>query len=134
MTKNELCQLYWLKKEISALEGRIEVLRTKCEKNTSTLTGMPRGSLKIDLKDEMIDLIKLLECKKQQRIIEQSRIERYINSISDSQIRTIMSFRFIDCLTWQQIAFNIGEHDESYPRRKCNAYLKRAENAEFNMV
>jgi len=35
----------------------------------------------------------------------------------------ILTYRYISGLTWQQIAFNIGEHDEQYPRRKHNKFL-----------
>lgn len=134
MTKKELSQFYWLNKEVEQLEYRVEALKTRCEKCTQTITDMPKGGPRIDLKDELADLSRLLECKRQQCIIELSRLERYINSIPDSSIRVIMSLRYIRGMTWQRIAFEIGEYDESCPRRKCNRFLKSAENAEYKMI
>ena len=32
------------------------------------------------------------------------------------------------------LTFEVGEHDESYVRRKHNYYLKLAENAESNVI
>ncbi|WP_157833584.1 hypothetical protein [Desulfotruncus alcoholivorax] len=40
-------------------------------------------------------------------------------------MRIILSLRYINGMTWQQIAFSIGEHDERYPRRKHNEFLKK---------
>ena len=39
--------------------------------------------------------------------------------------RLIFSLRYLDGLTWQQIAFKIGEYDEQIPRRLHNQALKR---------
>jgi len=45
-------------------------------------------------------------------------------------MRLILSLRYINGLTWLQIAFSIGAHDEQYPRRKHNKFLKRFKNDE----
>ena len=39
-------------------------------------------------------------------------------------MRLILSLRYINGLSWQQVAFSIGEYDESYPRKKHNKFLK----------
>lgn len=59
-------------------------------------------------------------------------IEQFIESIDDSKMRMIFYLRYVEGLSWQRVAAQIGESDESYPRRKHNAYLKLAENAEFS--
>lgn len=125
MTKKELSQLYYLDKEIDQLTYRIQNLRTQVENCTQHITDMPKGGQRVDLKDELIDLTKLLECKKVQRVIEQSRLEKYINNIKDCQMRLIIGFRYIDGLAWQQVAYKIGEYDEQYPRRKHNKFISR---------
>ena len=50
----------------------------------------------------------------------------FIDAIPDSRLRRIFSFRYIDGLSWLQVAFRIGEHDEQYPRRLHNRYVKEA--------
>ena len=68
---------------------------------------------------------------------QKEHIERFIDGINDSLTRRIFEYRYITGnkrLSWQAIAFKIGEHDESYPRRKHNNFIKKyklAENAEF---
>lgn len=37
-----------------------------------------------------------------------SEVEEYIQSLTDSRIRRIIRFRFIDSLTWYQVAMRIG--------------------------
>ena len=55
---------------------------------------------------------------------ELGRLYEFIDGIPDSRLRRIFSFRYIDGLTWLQVAFKIGEHDEQYPRRLHNKYVR----------
>jgi hypothetical protein len=141
MTKKELSQLYWLNKEIEMQQKRIAELENLATSCTATITGMPRSPLVTDRLSnyiaEIVDLRNLLELNLKKCFYELNRLNRYINTIEDSQIRQIMTLRYINGLTWQQIAFRIGEHDEQYPRRKHNAFLRKCkvdENDEANAV
>lgn len=64
-------------------------------------------------------------------------IEIFVNEIEDSMTRRIFRYRYITGkrrLSWQAIAFKIGECDEQYPRRKHNNFLRKLkidENDEF---
>ena len=52
-------------------------------------------------------------------------------------MRMILMLRYIQNLSWQKVAFAIGERDEQYLRRKHNAFLKKCkldENDELNIV
>lgn len=137
MTTRELSQLFYLNREIEQLTYRIEKIRARAQRVTTVLSDMPRSKNFIDFKDELCDLLDLLECKKRQCVIEQQRLERFINCIGDSQMRQILALRYINALSWQQVAFCIGEHDEQYPRRKHNRFLeiyKVDENDEQSVV
>jgi len=138
MTKKELSQLYWLGREIEEQQRRLAELETLATSCTSRITGMPHGRGVSDklaaYTAEIADLRDLIDLNLKKCFYELKRLTRYINSIEDSQIRQILSLRYINGLSWQRIAFTIGESDESYPRRKHNAFLgkngKLAENAE----
>ena len=52
---------------------------------------------------------------------------RFIQSVEDSQMRIILTLRYVQGFSWQKIAYAIGEHDEQYPRRKHNAFLEKYE-------
>lgn len=70
-------------------------------------------------------------------IRQKEDIEEFVENIEDSLTRRIFIYRYIESdrqPSWQAIAFRIGEHDESYPRKKHNKYLKLAENAENHMI
>ncbi|NLO70056.1 MAG: DUF1492 domain-containing protein [Porphyromonadaceae bacterium] len=74
---------------------------------------------------EIADLKGLIDLNIKKCFYELNQLNRYINGIEDSQIRMILSLRYINGMTWQQIAFSIGVHDEQYLRRKHNDFLNR---------
>lgn len=141
MTKQELSQLYYLNREIEHLKDRITELECIATSSTSRITGMPHTT---DISDkvskyaaEIADLKELLDLNLKKCFYELNRLNRYIESIEDSEMRMVLSLRYINGLSWQQVAFSIGEHDEQYPRRKHNKFLKQKkvdENDESKVV
>ena len=58
--------------------------------------------------------------------LKAAEIMEYINGIEDVTVREIFMLRYFDGVrSWQKIAFEIGEYDESFVRKKHNAYLKK---------
>lgn len=131
MTKKELSQLYYLKKEIRAQQQRIKELETVASSCTSNINGLPSGkgvSDKIgNYAAQIADLKSLLDLNLKKCFYELNRLNRYIQSVEDSQMRMILTLRYVRGLTWQKIAYEIGEHDEQCPRRKHNAFLRNSE-------
>jgi len=131
MTKKELSQLYYLNREIEEQQFRLAELETVATSCTATITGLPRANnisdKLVEYAVEIADLKALLDINLKKCFYELNRLNRYIQSVDDSQMRLILSLRYINGLSWQQIAFSIGETDESYPRRKHNKFLKDSE-------
>lgn len=75
-----------------------------------TITGIADDKNLIRKKEILINRLKGCEKIK----IE---IDRFITEIPDSLTRRVFRYRYIDELNWQAIAFRIGKHDESYPRK-----------------
>lgn len=104
----------------------LECLATSC---TSRITGMPRTLSVVDklakYAAEIADLRGLIDLNIKKCFYELNRLNRYIIGLEDRQMRMIMSLRYINGMTWQQIACSIGEYDEQYPRRKHNAFLRK---------
>lgn len=129
MTKKELSQLYYLKKEIKEQQKRLEELETLATACTAKITGMPHGTGINDkigkYAAQIADLKGLLGLNLKKCFYELNRINRFIESVQDSEMRMILTLRYIQNLSWQKVAFAIGEHDEQYPRRKHNAFLKK---------
>ena len=130
MTKKELSQLYHLNKEIKQYKKRLTELETIVSKITAgELSDMPKGTTEKDKISkyvaEIADIKKLMELNMEKCIYEANRLNRFISSLPDSEIRQILTLRYIKCMTWQRIAFEIGGYDESYPRIKHNRFLRK---------
>lgn len=130
MTKQELSQLYYLNREIEHLKGRITELECIATSSNSRITGMPHAT---DISDkvgkyaaEIADLKELLDLNLKKCFYELNRLNRYIESIEDSQIRMIMTLRYVNGLSWRQIAFSVGGgNTEESVKKVAYRYLKK---------
>jgi len=52
------------------------------------------------------------------------QIEKFISNIPDSRTRRVFQYRYIDGLTWLQIAMRMNKVHESYPRKIHDRYLE----------
>lgn len=134
MTKKELSQLYYLKKEIRQLEQRIKELETAATGCTAKITGFPHGTGindKIgDYAAQIADLKSLLDLNLKKCFYELNRLDRYIQSVDDSEMRIILTLRYSQGLSWQQIAEIMGTlGDGSTERKKHNRFLKLSRNS-----
>ena len=59
-------------------------------------------------------------------IHERNKLERYISSIQDRYIQRIFRFRFIDCLTWNEVAERVGNSNSPDSIKKlCYRYVNK---------
>ena len=112
MTKKELSQLYYLKKEIKEQQRRLkelEILATNC---TANVTGLPNGNGVSDkianYATEIADLKSLLDLNLKKCFYELNRLDRFIQSINDPLLRQIITYRFINGYSWAKISYTIG--------------------------
>ncbi len=130
MTLKELSQLYYLNREIEMDKQRLEELERKSLSGERKLTGMPRGGDAVDkvgrYAAEMADLRGIIEAKRLLCMHERNRLERYISDIEDSLLRQIFTYRFINGLSWRQVAACIGGgNTEDSVRMLCNRYIEK---------
>lgn len=134
MTVKELSQLYWLNREIEMDRKRLDELEAMASSPKSpNYAGMPHapgyGDTLARMVAEIVDLKAIIAAKQQQCIHERSRLERYIAGIPDSLTRQIFALRFINGLTWYQVAMHIGGgNTEEGVRQRVYRYLKSEEN------
>lgn len=87
----------------------MESLATSC---TQHITGMPRSPSVTDKLSkyvaEIIDLKGLIDLNIKKCFYELNRLNRYIESIDDSQMRMIISLRYVNGLNWTGVAMSIG--------------------------
>ena len=135
MTLKELSQLYWLNREIEADQRRLDELSRLAEApSTPALTGMPHAphsnASKVErMAAEIVDLQAVIAAKQIQCIHERARLERWISDIPDSLTRQIFTLRFVNGLSWPQVAYSIGGGNTAEGvRKRCNRYLRRQGN------
>lgn len=128
MTNRELNQLYWLNREIARDKQRLQELIAAATDTSSKITGLPHASGVSDktaLAVEIAYLKGVIESKIQQSYYEYNRLITYINSIEDSYIRQILTLRYVNGLSWQQIAHHMGGGNTADGvRMACTRYLR----------
>ncbi len=115
--KKELSQLYYFKERSQRTTkktgGVIETLATAC---TSKIAGVPRGTGINDKVEKyaarIADLKGLLDLNLKKCFYELNHINRFIESVQDSEMRMILTLRYMQNLSWQKVAFAIGKHDK----------------------
>lgn len=129
MTVQELSQLYYLNREIEMDQRRLRELEGRLGPLSPKITGMPKGTRTDSNMDqlvaEIVDIQALIAAKQLQCIHERNRLERYIESIADSEMRIMFTLRFVNGLSWNQVAAHMGEgYVADSLKKKCYRYLR----------
>lgn len=135
MDKKQLSQLHHVSREIEILRDQINNM------NHETVTDSVKGSdpyfpyvehtmiisgVEVRGYDQKVTRLK----KKLQRRIDELmdmavEINEYIATIDNSEMRQILTLRYINNLTWQQVASHMGTAgDGSTERKKHDRFLK----------
>lgn len=126
MTKKDLSEIYYLKREIDTLEEQIEILKARAEKVTSTVSDMPRGSKTVDYKDILVDTAELLTERINAYNERLFAIEDYVAKIDEPFIRAIIRHKYIEQKSWSQVARLMGGYNTADSVRKAlDRFLKR---------
>ena len=129
MANKELSKLYHLKKEIEMQRKRLYELETIAKSCSVRITGMPHGTGISDkvgkYASQIADLKCLLDLNLKKCFFELNRLTEYIQSVDDSLVRQIMTYRYIHGFSWQKTAFSIGGNNTSDSlKKKLYRYLK----------
>ncbi|WP_101698513.1 hypothetical protein [Clostridium minihomine] len=153
MTKKQLSQLRDLKREIQLLKEQSAEIRNRMrgmktpncieasapyppyQKHNVTIYGVAPSETDAYQEDNLRLQKKRLAIAERERRCqtELDKIERFISGIEDSKIRQIITLYYIQGLSWQQVAFKIGHHDEQYARRKIDRFLKCTKCTDYPM-
>lgn len=122
-----LSQVTALKREIDDLSQRIAALEWEARGCRGRVSGLPhpRAETESAIAAKAEALRAKMDARRLERMEELGRLYAFIDDIPNARLRLIFSLRYLDGLTWQQIAFKIGEYDEQIPRRLHNQALKR---------
>ena len=127
MRSRDLEQYRSLKREIDILEKELHKI-THQSPYSMNFNGMPRSGKIADKTGEMAALVAdievMLKDRKYRCMFMRKKIERFIDSIEDSETRTIVRLRAIDNLSWRDIAIKLGKSDRAYPKRRYYRVVK----------
>ncbi len=120
MIKEELSSYYYLKKEIKQIEERIkEIDDTFLSANR--INGMRYEKRLSNPQEQRMILIekydKRLEEKKDEALKELMKIEDFIDSIKDPEIRMIFRYRYIELMEWNKIAMLVNMSERTVYRK-----------------
>ena len=132
MTVKELSQLYYLGKEIELCQKQLAELEAQRGISAINMDGMPhtKGMTKSQIEQlaaEIVDLKAIIHAKQIECIHERNRLERYIADIPDSEIRNIFTYRFVNRLSWDDVATCMGPgNTPERVRQVCSRYTRQA--------
>lgn len=129
MTKEELIQYSDLKTEIEKLERRIEQIKKQSEMISDVVQNGYKSRAIISgydyyRKRKLDKLESILKERHDKAMQLQMDIEKYINTISESNIRQIFEHRYIDNMNWIQIMHEMEYDSESKARMKHDRFLE----------
>ena len=114
MTRKELKQVYYLKRELNMWQARLAELQADIAMSPKVLDGMPYsktnsvGSPTEEKAIKLAELSKVIEGKISEIQLTLTDIENYISSIDDSLIRQIIEYRCCMLMSWEDVASHIG--------------------------
>lgn len=112
MTLQELSRYYELRQRLDRYNEVLIALRAAAENITLQLDGMPKSKSVADKVALYGGLIAQLEAdvERDNEDLHKAKkeTEAFIETIEDSYDRTIFTLRFIGCLSWPEIADEIG--------------------------
>ena len=135
MDKNKLSQLRYLKNEIEMLKNQIDNLSFYITTDTVKGSDIEFPYVLHDIKISGLDVksykkrLRRLKIKQFRRVEELTNLieemDSYLKNVGDSFIRQILILRYVNGLTWEQVAANIGGNNTADSVRKvAERYLK----------
>ena len=104
-----LSQYKYLDKEIDRKINELESWKNKLYNVTAVLSDMPKSKNRGNLIETGIAIIDEIEAKINQEINDlvnlRNEIENKINAVNDLKLREILKSRYLDCKSWEEIAF-----------------------------
>lgn len=137
MTRHDLEQIYYLKKELKIWQERLKELEADIAPPVKQITGMPFANTnekhsptedKAIRLSEHKDIVKAKE-KEVKRAIYKA--EKFILTLEDSQMRIILELRCIGFWSWQRIADYMGEgYSSEGVRQTYSRFMKGLKNGQ----
>ncbi|MGN1187610.1 MAG: hypothetical protein ACI4R6_03875 [Lachnospiraceae bacterium] len=136
MTLNKLKELYYLNRSIPRELQRIaEMEATASTPSAVKYTGMPKSSSGYYQSKLENNVMKIQERRErlERMIAKRDSLQQFIDDTPDSFTRYLLTLRFVDNMSWKEIAYTLGgRNTEESVKKRCYRYLKGCEDDEQN--
>lgn len=130
MTVHEMSKLYYIKKLINRDTQRLNQLEARLQPKAANVSGAvkissPKNVIE-EITPQIIELKERIRCEREEYIKEQAVIEDYIMTVDNYQDRLILLHRFVDLMSWRQVARRLGgKNTADSVRKACYRFLKK---------
>lgn len=118
--KRFLSQFFWISKEIENQEGKLKRITLKIQGiKTSDFSSMPKGGPRQDIVDLLAQKEKYqnLLAKKMVKMENiRSQIESSIDTLEDSRLRLILSYKYLENYSYKEIAADLKKSERHIRR------------------
>ncbi len=126
MTVEEINSIYYINKEIEHIQRELYDLKTKNFYKPNVLTGMPKGNSERDIFSDYAEDIKTLEDMLHYNLkklhMERKKMEEFLSSIEDAELRLIIRLRTINNMNWESIGAELGMHRTTVSKKYYNFF------------
>ena len=127
MTEKELNEIHYIIIELKRLQKEKEELESKSIVKGQEITGMPGGNITsdkvADYAVELAEIKELIDLEIKRLYIVRAKIERYIETIEDAEMRLIIRLRAINNMRWEDIGAELGMERTTVSKKYRN-FLK----------
>ena len=136
MTREELNNYVWLKRETEQQEKRIRRLQNRKPKGIVGDTvkdyrngkGIPTKIEGVAEEDRLVplEIAELtLSIQENNEVLQKKlkKIENFIQSIKDPKVRVLMRCKYIDCMNWRQVG-EVNHIDPDHARRTIREFFR----------
>lgn len=131
MTEKELSRYYWLKKEVISIENQLEEFGYGVG-SISYEEKVGSSIIPTSIQEKRSILIEKLINARLDALEEYIKIESYINTVDNAEIKTIMRLRFQSLKSWDEIGIELDK-DRTTVAKMLRKYLKSFENSPFSL-
>lgn len=133
MTVDELMQLTYLDRLIEREKERLLDLEEAADVRSPILSAMPKGPASGDKLGRLVPAIADKRAEVERKVVAYEKLKQrlidYIDHVPNHRLRLIFQLRFIDQMTWQDVAEYIGGKETEYSVKKaCYRYVEGKEN------
>lgn len=129
MTVEEINSIYYINKEIEHIQRELYDLKTKNFYKPNILTGMPKGNSERDIFSDYVEDIKTLEDMLHYNLkmlqTERKKIEKFLSSIEDVELRLVIRLRAVNNMNWEEIGAELGMSRTTVSRKFYKFFKKK---------